>query len=280
MNDDEALQRELTAAALTALDGRAFALAGSGAIREHGMVDRLTHDVDLFTNDLDPAAFESAVDQLTNELHRAGHDVEEVRRSPQFAQLRITTPEGRSVDMDLAVDWRENDPVTLSVGPVLSVEDAVGSKVSALYTRNEARDYIDVDSIRASGRFTDAELMRAAMERDAGFEVAMFAQQLAQVQRIDPRRFEEYGIDAEQLDGIKERFGQWAAELRTPTTAAEQSGAAQQLDPELQRIVDVNKRNFPTSATEIGRPAQGSGGGVGGYRPPEQGLSADHGYGR
>ena len=48
MNDDEELQRDLTRVALTALDGRAFALAGSGAIREHGMVDRLTHDVDLF----------------------------------------------------------------------------------------------------------------------------------------------------------------------------------------------------------------------------------------
>lgn len=80
VNDDEELQRELTAAALTALDGRAFALAGSGAIREHGMADRPTHDVDLFTNDRDPAAFESAVDQLTNELKRAGHGVEEMRR--------------------------------------------------------------------------------------------------------------------------------------------------------------------------------------------------------
>lgn len=65
--------------------------------------------------------------------------------------------EGRSVDMDLAVDWREKQPVALSIGPVLSLEDAVGSKLSALYTRNEARDYIDVDSIRASGRFTDVE---------------------------------------------------------------------------------------------------------------------------
>jgi hypothetical protein len=277
MNDDEELQRELTAAALTALDGRAFALAGSGAIREHGMVDRLTHDVDLFTNDLDPAAFESAVDQLTNELHRAGHDVEEVRRLPQFAQLRITTPQGRSVDMDLAVDWRQNDPVTLSVGPVLSVEDAVGSKVSALYTRNEARDYIDVDSIRSSGRFTDGELMRAAMERDAGFEVAMFAQQLDQVQRIDPRRFEEYGVDAAQLDAIKERFGTWAAELRTP---AEQPGPAQQLDPESQRIVDLNKLDYPTSATAIRPPSTDRTEGRN-YRPPtQQDRSNDFGYGR
>jgi len=214
VNGDEDLQRKLTTAALPDLDGRAFALAGSGAIREHGTVDRLTHDVDLFTNDPDPAAFESAVEHLTSELKSAGHAVEEMRRSPQFAQLRITTPEGRSVGMDLAVDWRENEPVTLAVGPVLSREDAVGSKLSAPYTRNEARDYIDVDSIRTSGRFTDAELMDAAMERDTGFEVAIFSQQLDLIQRIEPRRFEEYGVDAAQLDAIKERFVQWAAAPR------------------------------------------------------------------
>ncbi|MET4783435.1 nucleotidyl transferase AbiEii/AbiGii toxin family protein [Glaciihabitans sp. UYNi722] len=285
MNDNEELQRELTTVALTALDGRAFALAGSGAIREHGMVDRLTHDVDLFTNDLDPAAFEGAVDQLTNELQRVGHGVEEVRRSAQFAQLRITTPEGRIVDMDLAVDWRENDPVIFSVGPVLSVEDAVGGKVSALYTRNEARDYIDVDSIRASGRFTDAELMSAARERDAGFEVGMFAQQLDQVQRIDPRRFEEYGVDAVQLAAITGRFGQWAAELRTPTPTADQPAvlqtAVQQLDLEFQHIVDVNKVDYPSSATEIRFSSpEDTTEGCGSRRPPELGRSTDHGYGR
>ena len=78
MNDDEDLQCDLTRVALTALQGRGFALAGSGAIREHGIVDRLTHDVDLFTNDVDPAAFDLAVEQLTGALRDAGHDVEEV----------------------------------------------------------------------------------------------------------------------------------------------------------------------------------------------------------
>ena len=223
MNDDEELQRDLTRVALTALDGRSFALAGSGAIREHGMVDRLTHDVDLFTNDPDPTAFGSAVDQLSGELRRVGHSVVEVRRSPQFAQLRITVAERGSVDLDLAVDWREREPVTLSVGPVLSVEDAVGSKVSALYTRTEARDYIDVDAIRASGRFTDAELMTAAAGRDAGFDTEMFARQLEQVRRITPDRFAEYGVDAAQSDALKERFGHWATELRR-TPASEEQG--------------------------------------------------------
>lgn len=139
MSDGRELQRELTRAALIVLDGRAFALAGSGAIREHGIVDRATQDVDLFTNNVDPELFEAAIDDLTTELRRMGLDVDEVRRSPQFAQLRITTIDGRSVDMDLAVDWREREPVTLSIGAVLSLEDAVGSKVNALYARGGAR---------------------------------------------------------------------------------------------------------------------------------------------
>ena len=214
MNDEKKLQRKLTRVALEALSGRAFALAGSGAIREHGIVDRATQDIDLFTNNMDTAAFESAINELIHQLRSTGHTVDEVLRTPQFAQLRITTAEGHSVDMDLAMDWREHEPVTLSVGPVLSLEDSVGSKVNALYTRAEARDYLDVDSIRASGHFTDTQLMRAAAERDAGFDKVMFARQLDQAQRIRLERVARYGVDAAQLDAIKARFATWSAELR------------------------------------------------------------------
>jgi cell filamentation protein len=52
------------------------------------------------------------------------------------------------------------------------------------------------------------------------------------------------------------------------------------LSPELQKIVDMNNRNYPTSATEIGRPTQGRAPEARGYRPPAQRLSADYGYGR
>jgi Nucleotidyl transferase AbiEii toxin, Type IV TA system len=257
VNDDEELQRELTRTALTALDGHAFALAGSGAIREHGIVDRLTHDVDLFTNDLDPAAFESAVEELTGELRRAGYDVDEVRRAPQFAQLRVTTADGRSVDMDLAVDWREREPVTLSVGPVLSIEDAVGSKVGALYSRTEARDYIDVDAIRATGRFSDAALITAAAGRDAGFDLDMFAHQLELVQKIAPDRFAEYGVDAAQTDALKARFSMWATELRGKRRAtAEQTERVQKfanLDVPLRGSDLIRPPGTPSSTTGHGQ---------------------------
>lgn len=39
VNEVASPNRELLAAALTALDGRSFALAGSGVIREHGIVE-------------------------------------------------------------------------------------------------------------------------------------------------------------------------------------------------------------------------------------------------
>nr|WP_233188979.1 nucleotidyl transferase AbiEii/AbiGii toxin family protein [Subtercola sp. Z020] len=131
-------------------------------------MNRPTQDVDLFTNDPDPESFDDAVDGLVLELEIAGFSVEPVRRSPRFAQLRITTATGHSVDMDLAVNWRERDPVALAVGPVLSLEDAVGNKVSALYSRPEARDYLDVDAIRLSGWFTDEHLLSARRGEGSG----------------------------------------------------------------------------------------------------------------
>jgi hypothetical protein len=66
-----------------------------------------------------------------------------------------------------------------------------GKQGRALYSRGEVRDDIDVDAIRASGWFSDAELMSAAQARDPGFEVDVFAQQLARIENIAPRRFEE-----------------------------------------------------------------------------------------
>ncbi|EYT63965.1 hypothetical protein H489_0109850 [Curtobacterium flaccumfaciens UCD-AKU] len=53
--------------------------------------------------------------------------------------MTIEKDAGESVDVDLAVDWRAQDPLTLSVEPVPSVEEAVGKKVSAAYGRAGSR---------------------------------------------------------------------------------------------------------------------------------------------
>ena len=66
-----AVQREVARVALAGVDG--FALAGSGAIREHGMIERPTEDVDLFTTSQDVTAFSVAVDQVTDQLRGSGY---------------------------------------------------------------------------------------------------------------------------------------------------------------------------------------------------------------
>lgn len=123
---DLAVQQEVARIALAVVQG--FALAGSGAIREHGVIDRPTEDVDLFTTSQDVTEFSAAVDAVTEQLRGSGFTVDQIRRAPQYARLHVATNDGRQLDVDLGVDWRHDDPVRLDVGPVLSLADAVGNQ--------------------------------------------------------------------------------------------------------------------------------------------------------
>lgn len=213
MIGDEAAQRRVATIALAALAPGQFALAGSSAIREHGIARRRTADVDLFTSEIDADRFRESIDDLVAQLRGADFMVEERLRSERFARLSVVDPGGNVVEVDLGIDWREREPVLLDIGPVLDLVDAVGNKVSALYSRAEARDYLDVDAIRRSGRISDSELLASAAERDPGFEPWMFRAQLEQVQRILPERVREYGVDAQQLADVRARLLAWAATL-------------------------------------------------------------------
>ena len=206
MNELE-LQRTVTRIALAASRSSGFALAGSGAIREHGLINRATQDVDLFTSNTDEGAFGAAVDRVVDALGAAGYVVGVGRRTGQFTRIHVCNQDGQQVEIDMGMDWREVEPVILDVGPVLSMQDAIGNKVSALYSRAEARDYFDVDAIRASRHYTDGQLIVAAAERDSGFDPRMFASQLQRVRRLTVDDLEEYGVDERQLAAIKELAG-------------------------------------------------------------------------
>ena len=81
-----------------------------------------------------------------------------------------------------------------AVGPVLSIDDAMGSKVGALYSRGEVRDYLDVEAIRRSGWFCDEQLLMAASGRNPGFHLDMFLRRLDCARRIAPDDVEYYGV--------------------------------------------------------------------------------------
>lgn len=81
MSEKRDAQREVTRIALSGIAGFGFALAGSGAIREHGVIDRPTEDVDLFTTTRDPVEFVRAIERVSKDLRERGYEVGEVRRA-------------------------------------------------------------------------------------------------------------------------------------------------------------------------------------------------------
>ncbi|WP_308465314.1 nucleotidyl transferase AbiEii/AbiGii toxin family protein [Rathayibacter soli] len=218
MNDLE-YQRRVAFVLLEAIGDAGFALAGSSAIREHGLTDRPTEDVDLFTDSATTAEqFQTALRRGENALQTAGYRVERIRSFPLFARIRVEDTAGTSLDVDFAVNWRRDAPVRLSLGPVVSERDAVAGKLSAVYSRAEVRDFLDLDAIRRSGRYADTDLLAMGREHDDGFDETMFAQQLSRVANVLPSEAEEYGTTAEQLAGVQQRIMSWAIALREAHT--------------------------------------------------------------
>ena len=100
------------------------------------MTQRPTNDINLFTVMQASTRFPHAVNSLIEHLTANDYDVTIERVSPSFAQLSVTPLHGVPLSVDLAIDWRAHTPVRLDVGPVLDIEDAVGNKLSALYSRS------------------------------------------------------------------------------------------------------------------------------------------------
>ena len=137
-------QADVARIALAAAE-HGFALAGGNALVAHGIVERPTEDVDLFTPE--PGGPGAVTDAVRDALLEAGYDVDVTRRPEaqqgEFARLEVTRGDD-TMHVDLARDWRRWPPVQLDVGPVLHIEDAVGSKTAALVARRAPRDFIDV----------------------------------------------------------------------------------------------------------------------------------------
>jgi hypothetical protein len=205
--------------ALAAGSGYGFALAGGYAVSAHGMGDRPSGDVDLFTDWHRRADFPAAVDTVIAALRQHGYQVTTVIRDEQFARLLLaegSAPAGSEpAKLELAADWRAHPPVLLDVGPVLHPEDAVANKMCALFSRAEARDFLDVDAAVQSGRFTRDELLSLAERADSGFSRSVFADALSALDQVTDAAFDLYGIDPSELAAMRGRFAAWRHHLRS-----------------------------------------------------------------
>lgn len=115
----------------------------------------------------------------------------------------------------MAYDWRAVGPALLEIGPVLDRDDAVASKVLALWGRGEARDYIDVYAALTVGPYTESDLLQLAGRADRGFDPQSFGRMLRAVTAIPDDEFSEYGLSVSTATSLRERLQGWGQALTT-----------------------------------------------------------------
>ncbi|MES2092507.1 MAG: hypothetical protein V4531_01675 [Actinomycetota bacterium] len=150
-------------------------------------------------------------------MTEAGFEVSRSRVSDLFASFHVRGEGEELLDVDFGINWRADAPVPMTVGPVLSERDAIAGKLSAVFSRGEVRDFLDLDSIRTTGRFTELELLTLGHEHDDGFDRGMFAAQLSRIATILPTQAVQYGVGADEFEQVQARTLAWAVELHNAT---------------------------------------------------------------
>lgn len=155
----------------------------------------------------------AATDRIVDAYEQAGFQVERGHCSDTYVRLQVTDSEsGASTKVELVAEFLQHNPVSSELGPVLHRDDVAAGKMEALFTRAEARDFIDVDALLGSG-YTRQQLIELAAQRDAGFDLAVLADMFGSVSRFNDRQFTVYGVDGERVRGIRAQFADWRQEL-------------------------------------------------------------------
>lgn len=210
------LQATVTEIALRAAAGHGFALGGGVSLIAHGITSRPTQDIDLFT-DREGVVAEAAA-AVESALRTAGFEVERMERfgdladvweglADNLAEWIITAPGGSRVMLQMANVDRSRDPVTMSFGPVLHIEDAVGRKVVALAERCEVRDYVDVAA--ALARYTPEQLIGFARRTEPGLTDRDLADAGRRLDQLGDGEFTRYGVPPGDVAALRQRFVTW-----------------------------------------------------------------------
>lgn len=204
---------EVVRIALEAAQPWDFALGGGLALLAHGVVDRPTLDVDLFT--ADETGVRDAASAVAEALLEAGYEATEVEVEPDLAgliegldsamvELEVVTPGGLVIPVSLGVQPRSQPVVALEIGAVIHLADLAASKVAAMANRAEVRDFIDVAALQQ--RFPRERLLALTQAVEPGLTDEDYAAAVRQLAAYPDALFTRYGADAAT---VRAAFADW-----------------------------------------------------------------------
>ncbi len=163
---------------------RGFFLTGGAALAGFHLKHRITHDLDLFTQD--DAAFLRGRHVLDEVAAVLGARLEVRQDSPSFKRFVLTREDdGLVIDLvrdsspQLHVEKPERDGIRLD-----PADEILANKLTALVGRAEERDLIDVLFLERSGLLVEA-VLPAALIKDGGCTPATLAWLLSEIEIPD-----------------------------------------------------------------------------------------------
>ncbi|TQL21901.1 nucleotidyl transferase AbiEii/AbiGii toxin family protein [Streptomyces sp. SLBN-134] len=208
----DAAHERLVAGLLAAGAPYGLLLAGGDAVRAHGLVPaRVSRGVDLVTEH--PAAMAEIAGALRAGAEGRGWTVEGLDVDPLAARLVVGDPASGArwrVDLRKEVLWRP--AVRTGAGPVLSLEDLVGTTVRALADRGLPRDLVDVHA--AARRWSHPELEELGRRHAPDtFDLAELQSRLAGTEWLDDGEFRAQGLDGPAVEELRRWAQVWADDI-------------------------------------------------------------------
>ncbi|MFB6613099.1 nucleotidyl transferase AbiEii/AbiGii toxin family protein [Streptomyces sp. NPDC085524] len=205
------LHRRLLAAVIDIGAPYPLVITGGYAVQAHGLVERLSQDLDVATEN--PAPMAEIAAGLERGLAARGWQVRVISVDPLSARLMAADPEsGEECEVDVLKEHFWTPPAQTEYGPVLALDSVIGTKVRALADRGAVRDLIDVHA--ASRHRTAGELERLGERhgRDE-FRLEDLRDRLAGADWADDEEFAAYGLTEDETAGLRVWARGWADDL-------------------------------------------------------------------
>ncbi|MER7983903.1 nucleotidyl transferase AbiEii/AbiGii toxin family protein, partial [Streptomyces sp. NPDC095817] len=171
----------------------------------------VSQDLDVATEN--PASIAEIVAVVSDGLVTRGWSVRQIETGALSGRLTATDPRsGEECEVDVLKETFWSPPAETEYGPVLAVDDVIGTKVRALADQGAVHDLIDVHA--ASRHRTTADLETLG-RRHARFEFSLqdLRDRLNGAEWWDDKDFTDYGLNSSQLTDLRAWALAWAADL-------------------------------------------------------------------
>jgi hypothetical protein len=203
--------RGLIADVVAAGEPFALVLAGGYALQAHGLLHRPHANVDVATESPEP--MERVADEVAAALRSMGREVVVRTVTPLSAQLTATAPEtDEPCELALHKEVFWQPPVDTEYGPTLALDDAVGTKIRALYDRGAAVDLLDARAAAARYGFPDLEELGRRHAHDP-FDLPTLQSRLTGTDWYPDGAFTAYGLPEPEIGGLRAWAQSWSDDI-------------------------------------------------------------------